>query len=80
MTNALSSLIDKIRCEEIIQFADGGTVTATYIGTYVGYINNNEITLRNVLYIPKFKKSLLSIDNLSEEGYKTIFYNFNYEI
>jgi len=77
MTNALSSLIDKIRCEEIIQFADGGTVTATYKGTYVGYINNNEITLRNVLYIPKFKRSLLSIDNLSEEGYKTIFYNFN---
>ena len=77
MTNNSDTLIDKRKCNEIIQFADGDTVDATYIGSYIGYINNNETKLKNVLYIPEFKRSLLSIDNLSDEGYKTLFYRNN---
>jgi len=77
MTNNFYTLIDKRKYNEIIQFADGNTIAGTYIGTYIGYINNNEIKSKNVLYIPEFKRNLLSIDNLNDEGYKTIFYRHN---
>ena len=43
MTNDLLNLIDKKRGNEWIQFADRGTVTATYKDPYVGYISNNKI-------------------------------------
>jgi len=43
MTNNSDTLIDKRKCNEIIQLADCDIVAATYIGTYIGYINNNEI-------------------------------------
>jgi len=56
MTNDLLNLIDKKRGNESTQFADRGTVTATYTGPYVGYISNNKIVWRNVLYIPESKE------------------------
>jgi hypothetical protein len=56
MTNDLLNLIDKKRGNESTQFADRGTVTATYTGPYVGYISNNKIVWRNVLYILESKE------------------------
>jgi len=56
-----------------IYFANGEYVKCRGIGTYIGYINDNKITLKNVLYVPSFKKNLLSVDCLSEQGYKTVF-------
>jgi len=47
MTNNSDTLIDNRKCNEIIQFADGDTVAATYIGSYIGYINNNECIVYN---------------------------------
>jgi len=48
-------------------------VKSKFIGTYKGYVNDNKITLKNVLYVPEFKKNLISIDGLSDQHYKTIF-------
>jgi len=61
MTNNSDTMIDKRKCNEIIQFADGDTIAVTYIGSYIGYINNNEIKLKNVLYIPEIKDKLSTI-------------------
>lgn len=74
MTNNLEILQDITKNKEDISFADGGSVTATYKGTYRGYIYNNKITLKNVLYVPSFKRSLISIDCLTDKNYKTIFF------
>ena len=76
MTNQLENLHNVKECNKVIKFANGGNVIATHIGTYVGFVNKNKITLKNVLYIPVFKRSLISIDNLSEDRYKTVFYKY----
>jgi len=40
----------------------------------VGFIINHKIVLNDVLYVPSFRRNLLSIDHLSEENYKIIFW------
>jgi len=74
MTNNIDGLIDVSDRNETIQFADGGT---THRGTFMEYINKKKIILRNVLYVPEFKRNLMSIKNLCEDKYKVIFYNYN---
>eukprot|EP00833_Pecoramyces_ruminatium_P015632 jgi/Orpsp1_1/1189664/evm.model.d7180000073595.1 len=56
-----------------IHFANGGIVKSKYIGKYIGLINDNKIVLNDVLYVPSFKRSLVSIDHLSKDNYKTVF-------
>ena len=56
-----------------IHFANGGMVKSKYIGNYVGLINNHKIILNDVIYVPSFKRSLISIDHLSKDNYKTVF-------
>ena len=63
--------------KETIYFADGEKVTSTHSGDVIGYINNNEIKLFNVLLVPDFRKNLISICQLIENGYKTIFNSYN---
>jgi hypothetical protein len=77
MTNNLKGLKDIVKHKESIVLANGETTKSTFKGTYEGYINDNKIILHNVLYIPAFRRSLLSIDCLSERHFKTIFYNKN---
>jgi len=77
MTNNKNGLHDIKEHEEYISFANGDIIKSTHIGTYKGYINHNLIVLNNVLYVPEFKRSLLSIDSLSQKHYKTIFYRDN---
>ena len=48
-------------------------VKSKYIGNYVGLINNHKIILNDVIYVPSFKRSLISIDHLSKDNYKTVF-------
>eukprot|EP00833_Pecoramyces_ruminatium_P014833 jgi/Orpsp1_1/1188865/evm.model.d7180000067778.1 len=57
-----------------IHFANGDIVKSELIGQYIGLINNHKIILNDVLYVPSFKRSLLSIDHLSEDNFKTVFY------
>ena len=57
-----------------ITFADGGFVKSILIGQYVGYMNGHKIILNDVLYIPTFKRNLMSIDHLNEEYFKVVFY------
>ena len=77
MTNNLKGLKDIVKHKESIVFANGETTKSTFKGTYEGYINDNKVIFYNVLYIPAFRRSLLSIDCLSERHFKTIFYNKN---
>ena len=77
MTHNLGCLHNIHKHQEIISFADGGTVKSKYIGTFTGYINENKITLKNVLYIPSFKRSLMSIYQLCNQYFKILFYNYN---
>jgi len=58
---------------EIVTFANGDKVQSTYIGDFEGYINNTKISLKNVLFIPEFKRNLISIGNLLQQNYKISF-------
>jgi len=73
MTNNKNGLYHTKEHIEEISFANGDTIKSTHIGTYKGYINHNLIILNDVLYVPEFKRSLLSIDSLSQKHYKIIF-------
>ncbi len=73
MTNNKENLIDTRDYKVNIHFANGGMVKTELMGKYVGLINNKKIVLNDVLYVPSFKRSLLSIDHLSEDNYKTVF-------
>jgi len=64
MTGDLNCLLDKKKYNKKIFFANGDFVKSKFIGTYKGYVNDNKIKLKNVLYVPEFKKNLISIDGL----------------
>jgi len=59
---------------EKIFFPNGIYVETKFKDTYIGYINENKIILKNVYYIPSFKINLLSTDQLLEEYFKIMFY------
>ena len=73
MTNNKNILNNVKECNVIIKFANGNFTRGTHIGTYVGYVYNNKVTLRNVIYVPDFQRSLLCISGLSEDDYITVF-------
>ena len=58
---------------ELVSFANGDTTQSTHIGDFEGYINNNKISLHKVLFIPDFKRNLISIGKLTEQGHKITF-------
>eukprot|EP00833_Pecoramyces_ruminatium_P010547 jgi/Orpsp1_1/1184579/evm.model.c7180000090085.1 len=74
MTGNINCLTNVRKFNRIIYFPNGGYVRSKNIGDYIGYVNNNKIVLKDVLYIPVFKKSLLSVDCLSDRYYKTVFH------
>lgn len=77
MSGDLNCLSDTKRFDKRIYFANVDNVKSSYIGTYKGYVKDIKITLKNALYVPLFKKNLISIDCLSDQYYKTIFQNVN---
>eukprot|EP00833_Pecoramyces_ruminatium_P010680 jgi/Orpsp1_1/1184712/evm.model.c7180000090672.1 len=77
MTGNLKLLTEIENFKKRIFFPDGDSVLCEKKGTYNGYINNKRFILKNVLYVPVFKKNLMSIDCLSEQYYKTVFNNYN---
>lgn len=74
MIKNLNSLSNIREYNEVTQFEDDNTTIAPHKGTYIGFTNKYKTSLHNELYIPKFKRNLLAIDNLSEKGYKIIFH------
>jgi len=77
MTGDLECLSNITKFNKRIYFANGENVKSKFIGTYKGYINDNKINLKNVLYVPVFKRNLISIDCLSDQYFKTIFQKIN---
>jgi len=70
----MENLVEAREYEINIYFADGGFVKSELIGQYKGYMKGYEVLLNDVLYIPTFKRNLLSIDHLTEDYYKIVFY------
>ena len=73
----LEYLSDITKFNKRIYFTNGENVKPKFIGIYKGYINDNKINLKNVLYVPVFKKNLISIDCLSDQYVKTLFQKIN---
>ena len=72
------SLLNKIKPHsEPITFANGNRIYSTHKGDLHGYINDEEINLKNVLYIPNLKRNIISVTKLIEENYKIVFNNTN---
>ena len=80
MTHNLDCLSDIQKHKERVYFADGSFVESKYIGTFIGYINENKIKFKDVLYIPEFKRSLLFIGSLCNSNYYNKINNYNYFI
>jgi len=74
MTSNPDILTNMLKHNKKIYFANGEYVKSKGIVTYKGYINDNIINLKHVLYIPAFNKNLISVDGLSDQNYKTVFY------
>ena len=77
MVNDLNLLTNISKFSDKIYFANDQFVESTHIGTFVGYINGYKIILNDVYYIPVFTRNLLSIDKLSKQKFKIVFYNYN---
>jgi len=75
ITYQLNSLSNTAPHKEQISFANGDKMYSKFIGDYTGFINNIKITLNNVLYVPNFKRNIISISKLTEQNYKFIFNN-----
>ena len=50
ITNRKDKLINIKTCNEKIYLANNETLTTKYIGTFKGYINDQEITINDVYY------------------------------
>jgi len=46
-------------------------------GDFLGFINNNKILLKDVYFVPKVTKNIISINKLTKDHYKIIFSNNN---
>eukprot|EP00833_Pecoramyces_ruminatium_P006369 jgi/Orpsp1_1/1180401/evm.model.c7180000073270.1 len=73
ITNRIDKLTNIKKCNEKLYFANNQTVTTNYIGTFKGYINNQEIIINDVYYSPIINKNLLSLGKLAQQNYKVIF-------
>ena len=63
ITYQLNSLSNTAPHKEQISFANGDKMYSKFIGDYTGFINNIKITLNNVLYVPNFKRNIISFLN-----------------
>jgi len=52
MTGDLECLSDITKFNKRIYFENGENIKSKFIETYKGYINDNKINLKNVLYVP----------------------------
>jgi len=73
ITNQLNGLKNIQKCREKIYLANNQTILTQFKGDLMGYIDNHKILIKNVYYSPKINKNLLSIGNLTQQGYKVIF-------
>ena len=73
ITNRKDKLINIKTCNEKIYLANNEILTTKYIGTFKGYINDQEIIINDVYYSPLIDKNLLSVGKLNQQNYKIIF-------
>ena len=74
MTGNLRCLSNIRKHNRKIYFPNGDCVRSKFKGDYIGYINKQKIILKDVLYVPIFKRNLISVDGLSDQHYKTVFH------
>jgi len=73
VTNRIDKLVNVRNCNEKLLLANNYTIIANKIGTFIGYINNQQITIHDVYYSQDINKNLLSIGRLIQQNYKIIF-------
>jgi len=73
ITYRKNKLINIKACNEKIYLSNNETLTTKYIGTFKGYINDQEITIKDVYYSPFIDKNLLSVRKLNQQNYKIVF-------
>jgi len=77
ITGHLNKLHNIQKCNDKVYLANNQVISTQFKGDLIGYINNHKIIIKNVYYSPKINKNLLSIGNLTQQGYKIIFNNTN---
>ena len=65
------------KCFENIALPNGKVIKSTYKGNFLGFINNNKILLKEVYFVPKVTKNIISTNKLTKDYYKIIFSNNN---
>jgi len=75
ITGHLNKLHNIQKCNDKVYLANNQVISTQFKWDLIGYISNHKITIKNVYYSPKINKNLLSIGNLTQQGYKIIFNN-----
>jgi len=77
ITGHLNKLHNIQKCNDKDYLANNQVISTQFKGDFIEYISNHKITIKNVYYSPKINENLLSIGNLTQQGYKIIFNNTN---
>jgi len=75
VTYSINLLKNIKKCNESISLPNGKIVTSTKYGSFTGYVNNNEIKLNKVFYVPNITKNIISLSELIKHNYKVVFLN-----
>ena len=76
--NRLDILTNIKTCNEKIYFANNQSITVKKVGTFKGFINEYEFTIKDVYYTPTINKNLISIGQLIKQNYKITSHNKPY--
>jgi len=76
-TNDINLLTNIKKCHTKISLANDKEILSNYIGDFVGFINNQKFTLKNVFYSKYIKRNLISVNQLITQNYKIVFNNYN---
>jgi len=77
ITDHLNKLHNIQKCNDKFYLANDQVISTQFKGELIGYISNHKVTIKNIYYSQKINKNLLSIGNLTQQGYKIIFNNTN---
>jgi len=73
--NHLNKLNNIQKCNEKVYLASNQVISIQFKGDLIGSTSNHKIIIKNVITHQKINKNLLSIGNLTQQGYKIIFNN-----
>jgi len=80
ITNQINILNNLKEHKEKIFLANGQYFQTEFIGSFKGYINDNEININEVYYSPNININLISISKLTQQNYKIVFNKYNNKI